>query len=422
LEQYKLLQLIFSKAPTLKRFMSSIFYVHDHPNKPKQHPILRTLYFIALLSVVAIPVLSSRVFAAGAGMSAAQLYIDGKTINVATEARTVRGVIEDAGYTINEKDQVEPALDTEIGDGYKINVYRALPVTIQDQNANLELETAHKTPEAIATEAGLEVHPEDKLSLTTSNLDTNELKPGLTLKIDRATIINLNLYGQISQARTQTATVEDFLKEKQIQLQPGDVLVEDPNQTLAENSTVTIRNDAKEVVTVDEEIAMPEEKIQDVNKDTSYRQVQTAGSAGSKKVTYEIKKENGQEVSRMVLEEVVTKPAVKQVVVVGSKKIVSSKVSGSSQDWLVAAGIAESDWGYVDHIIGKESGWNYTSRNRSSGAYGLCQALPGNKMASAGSDWQTNPVTQLRWCNSYANSRYGSWAAAYSFWQSRHWW
>lgn len=405
-----------------KQFMSSIFYVHNHPIRTKQHPILRTLYFIALLSTIAIPVLSSKVFAASSGMSSAQLYIDGKTINVATEAKTVKGVISDAGYTLNKNDRVEPALDTEISDGYKINVYRALPVTIQDQNANLEVETAHKTPEAIAAEAGLQVYPEDKLNLKTSDLATNELKPGLTLTVDRATSINLNLYGQTSTARTQADTVQGFLSEKNIQLQPGDVLLEDPAQNLGENSTVTIRNDAKEVITLDEEIPMPEEKVQDVNKDISYKLIQTPGSAGSKRVTYEIKKENGQEVSRTVLEEVVTKEAIKQVVVVGARKVVTSNVSGSSQDWLRSAGIAESDWGYVDHIISKESRWNYTARNRSSGAYGLCQALPGKKMASAGSDWETNPVTQLRWCNSYAKSRYGSWAAAYNFWQSRHWW
>lgn len=96
--------------------------------------------------------------------------------------------------------------------------------------------------------------------------------------------------------------------------------------------------------------------------------------------------------------------------------------SGSKADWMRAAGIADSDFGYVDYIISHESGWNYHAVNRSSGAYGLPQSLPAGKLASAGADWRDNPVTQLRWANNYAVGRYGSWEAAYRFWTVNHWW
>ncbi|WP_030800754.1 transglycosylase SLT domain-containing protein, partial [Streptomyces sp. NRRL F-3273] len=49
------------------------------------------------------------------------------------------------------------------------------------------------------------------------------------------------------------------------------------------------------------------------------------------------------------------------------------------------------------NIVERESGWNYKATNPSSGAYGIMQALPGSKMASAGADWQTNPATQIKW-------------------------
>ena len=62
------------------------------------------------------------------------------------------------------------------------------------------------------------------------------------------------------------------------------------------------------------------------------------------------------------------------------------------------------------------------AENASSGAYGLCQALPATKMASAGADWRDNPVTQLKWCHGYAIGRYGTWRAAYNFWLANHWW
>ncbi|WP_328298415.1 transglycosylase SLT domain-containing protein [Streptomyces sp. NBC_00435] len=74
-----------------------------------------------------------------------------------------------------------------------------------------------------------------------------------------------------------------------------------------------------------------------------------------------------------------------------------------------------------NNIVSRESGWNHTATNSSSGAYGLVQALPASKMASAGSDWKTNPATQIKWGLDYMNSRYGSPVGAWSFWQTHHW-
>lgn len=95
--------------------------------------------------------------------------------------------------------------------------------------------------------------------------------------------------------------------------------------------------------------------------------------------------------------------------------------TGSHTDWMAAAGIPASDYGYVDFIVSHESGWGTTSMNSSSGAYGLCQSLPASKMASAGADYMSNPITQLRWCNSYA-TKYGGWAGSYAFWAASFWW
>ncbi|MEU7066116.1 transglycosylase SLT domain-containing protein [Streptomyces sp. NPDC051578] len=74
-----------------------------------------------------------------------------------------------------------------------------------------------------------------------------------------------------------------------------------------------------------------------------------------------------------------------------------------------------------NQIVSRESGWNHTATNASSGAYGLVQALPASKMASAGADWKTNPATQIKWGLDYMNSRYGSPVGAWNFWQSHHW-
>lgn len=101
--------------------------------------------------------------------------------------------------------------------------------------------------------------------------------------------------------------------------------------------------------------------------------------------------------------------------------------AGSAQKW-AKAHLKDYGWGLdqfapLVSLWNGESGWNYKAQNSSSGAYGIPQALPGAKMASAGADWATNPVTQMKWGMGYIKDRYGSPQAAYSFWlsQSPHW-
>ncbi|MFE3635155.1 transglycosylase SLT domain-containing protein [Streptomyces cellostaticus] len=81
----------------------------------------------------------------------------------------------------------------------------------------------------------------------------------------------------------------------------------------------------------------------------------------------------------------------------------------------------DAQYNAFSKIVEHESGWNPSATNSSSGAYGLVQALPGSKMASAGSDWKTNPATQIKWGLDYMNSRYGSPVKAWTFWQANGW-
>lgn len=110
----------------------------------------------------------------------------------------------------------------------------------------------------------------------------------------------------------------------------------------------------------------------------------------------------------------------KQRAAQSSAPVVAQSVSGTCADWMNQAGI--TDHANAAFIFNKESGCRPNAVNPSSGAHGVCQSLPGNKMASAGADWATNPVTQMRWCQSYAISRYGSWANAVAFWRANRWW
>ena len=68
----------------------------------------------------------------------------------------------------------------------------------------------------------------------------------------------------------------------------------------------------------------------------------------------------------------------------------------------------KTQWGCLLDLWNRESGWVYDAENPSSGAYGIPQALPGSKMASAGADWATNPATQIKWGLGYISSVYGT--------------
>lgn len=103
----------------------------------------------------------------------------------------------------------------------------------------------------------------------------------------------------------------------------------------------------------------------------------------------------------------------------------AAQPSGSPQQ--VAAGMLSSfgwsagQFGCLDSLWSHESGWSVTASNASSGAYGIPQALPGSKMATAGADWQTNAATQITWGLRYIRSTYGSPCAAWSHEESSGW-
>ncbi len=75
----------------------------------------------------------------------------------------------------------------------------------------------------------------------------------------------------------------------------------------------------------------------------------------------------------------------------------------------------------LDKLWTKESNWRWNADNPSSSAYGIPQALPGSKMASAGSDWKTNPATQIEWGLGYIADRYGTPCSAWSHSRSNNW-
>ena len=90
-------------------------------------------------------------------------------------------------------------------------------------------------------------------------------------------------------------------------------------------------------------------------------------------------------------------------------------------DMVMARGWSTGEFDCLVALWNRESHWNVYSNNTSSGAYGIPQALPGSKMASAGADWATNPATQIIWGLGYITGRYGTPCGAWGHSQSSGW-
>ncbi|GAB3577783.1 aggregation-promoting factor C-terminal-like domain-containing protein [Calidifontibacter terrae] len=113
---------------------------------------------------------------------------------------------------------------------------------------------------------------------------------------------------------------------------------------------------------------------------------------------------------------------------VAPKKVAPSRVATYSGDprsiamsMLASYGWSSGQFGCLNNLWNKESGWTVGATNGSSGAYGIPQSLPGSKMASAGSDWRTNPATQIRWGLGYIKASYGSPCGAWAHSVATNW-
>jgi uncharacterized protein YabE (DUF348 family) len=362
-----------------------------------------------------------------AGKHLITLHDNGQERGILTSASTLREALKEAKITIDPNDLVEPGLDeTLVAGQYEVNIYRARPITVIDGSIRQKVLSPYQTARQVAEHAGIILHDEDTTVLS-ANSNIVADGAGLQLQVTRATPFTLTLYGKSVQAYTQAKTVGEMMKQKNITLKAADTLSLSANTPITADMKVELWRNGKQVVTEDQAIAFPIDQTKDADQPMGYKKVTTPGVDGKRTVSYEVEMKNGVEISRSEIQSVVTLEPVHQAEVIGTKVELPP---GTHQDWMAAAGISASDYGFVEFIVGHEGGWEpckvqggtINCAYGGSMGYGVVQATPGSKMASAGDDWRTNPITQLRWATSYAVGRYGSWGAAYNYWVSHHNW
>tara|TARA_B100001245_G_C22894477_1_gene431583 strand:- start:6440 stop:7102 length:663 start_codon:yes stop_codon:yes gene_type:complete len=176
-----------------------------------------------------------------------------------------------------------------------------------------------------------------------------------------------------------------------------------------------------------------EEKLKDVNQEVKKLKTQSSQDKEKRK---KLEKEKA-ELERQLQAKAEAKAKLARAAEAAASAVTSNKASaapiptiqitGNKQSWLVASGIPEHEWGYVDAIVSRESGWDPCAYNPGqsdcnaspTSACGLAQSLPCGKQSVYG-HW-TNPVANLKWMNDYVNGRYGGWAQAVAFWSANRW-
>lgn len=185
------------------------------------------------------------------------------------------------------------------------------------------------------------------------------------------------------------------------------------------------------------DVAFPVQATEDPTLATGTKFVQVEGSFGQAKVLADVLYVNGEPVRTIEVSRKVTKAPVPEVATVGTgdAKQISVQLATAEK----ATGTKETNQQYAKLFIAqsygwddkqftclvslwnRESNWRVAARNRRSGATGIPQALPGHKMAAFGSDWKTNPVTQIKWGASYIAKRYDTPCGALAHSHARGW-
>lgn len=274
---------------------------------------------------------------------------------------------------------------------------------------------------------------------------TREAPQSLLDEAGPSVSFSVKVDGHTYELTTHADTVADALSENGIVVGFEDKVSVDLNSRPTEGLDVTIERVGTHYGTETKSIPFETVKKKTDSLLEGTTKVETEGEEGSRVIAYTAQYRNGEEVSRTVQTKIVVSEPVDKVVLVGTgtepepaaetggdtaaggsePAAPSQSYSGASpkaiaQELLAARGWS-GQWSCLNSLWERESGWNPHAQNPSSGAYGIPQALPGSKMASAGSDWRTNPATQITWGLNYIAGRYGGPCGAWGHSQATGW-
>ncbi|WP_245993185.1 G5 domain-containing protein [Xylanimonas allomyrinae] len=376
------------------------------------------------------------------------LDVDGHLTTISTFAGSVQGLLDARGVRVNERDLVSPAADQPLTDGADVVVRYARELTIQaDGTQTTTWVTALDAGEALAALAARG----NDVALVASRSGE---RASLALRLDADGPVAVVADGTPTVVPEGRNGIDAALAAAHVTLGAQDTVrvvgLANAGLNAADLQTVAARGAGVAVVVqrvvtqdVTTEHAVPFE-TQTQDDATLYRdqtKVAQQGQDGVRTVVETVVTVDGAETSRTVKSDEVTTPPVAKIVAQGTKErpqtpppaagagstgaasgpVMSGSPRAIGQELAAARGWTGEQWQCLDSLFQKESGWNPSAANPSSGAYGIPQALPGSKMGSVAADWRTNPATQITWGLGYIAGRYGTPCTAWGHSQSTGW-
>lgn len=411
---------------------------------------------MAGLSAVAVVASGSVAFAEA--QKTVTLDVDGTSKTVTTYSGSVEGMLESQGIRLGERDVVAPGIGAKLSDGDEIVVRYARQVTMTDgEDERAVWVTVTDASEALATlaERGGDV------ALVASRSGN---RASLPLRLNDDGPVAVVADGSTQVVEDHAASVDDVLERLEVDLGKNDLVSVAPVASLVKDKAID-RKAASSAKKAGADVAIQVQRVktkkvtQKFDLDFETRTVKdkdryedegdlvrSEGEKGVRTRVVLLRTVDGEVVHRKQLSRKVTKKPVDRVIVEGTKKrpvvkevveetsvattkkspeptapVPSGSVKQIGQQMAAARGWTGQEWTCLDLLWQRESGWNHQAANPSSGAYGIPQALPGSKMGSAGSDWATNPATQIEWGLEYIGDRYGSPCGAWNHSESVGW-
>ncbi len=348
--------------------------------------------------------------------------LDGTQVQVEAFGRTVADVLASGGIAVGPDDVVAPGPGEPVSAGDLVVVRHGRELSVEIDGREQTVWTTALTVGEVVDGLGLR----DGTRLSASR--SAKLSTGL-LRVSTQKTVHLAVDGQVIDGVTSAATVRDALRDIGLVLAEGDQVSVPLDAAAVDGLVVMVTRAASTGEKVTEAVPFATQEVEDPTLVSGTTKVKTAGRAGVRTTTYQVEVVGGVVVSRTELTSVVTTPPVDQVVRKGTKPLPDPSVvavaPGTAQaigkELAAARGWGDDQFACLLELWGRESGWRVDAQNRYSGAYGIPQALPGSKMASAGADWQTSAATQITWGLGYIGARYGTPCGALSFQVSRGW-
>ncbi|HEY0168790.1 MAG TPA: ubiquitin-like domain-containing protein [Jatrophihabitans sp.] len=355
------------------------------------------------------------------------LRIDGQDRLVQTAAADVRGVLDAADITVGEHDLIAPELSAKVEDNAAIVIRRGhlLHLTVNGKARDVWVN-------AVSVDEALRQLGYGAQNLVSVSRSTRLDSAAMRLSVTSPKLVTFKVDGKAVRVSSFGPTLRQALAQAKLRLAPHDQISAKVTSPVRDRQVVKITRVSYKYSVTQQGVPFGTVRQNDPNRAAGSSAVLTAGREGLKQVTYQLRYVDGKLAGRAVYDDHVVRPAVSQRIAVGVKQAprpapapASAPVASGTAQQIAAGMVSARGWGSdqfscLVSLWNKESGWRTTAANPS-GAYGIPQALPGNKMASAGADWQTNASTQITWGLGYIAEVYGTPCSAWAHSQATNW-